>query len=69
MYAWFDRLFLKHPRSVDENYWEHLVFASGFSSKLILAGLAALIHAILPYCFEKTASNLIRDMHERLHNR
>jgi hypothetical protein len=64
-----NRIFLNHPRSVDENYAEHAVFAGGFAFKLLGAGLAALVHAIIPCLFEKTASKMIIQMHERLHGR
>jgi hypothetical protein len=65
----FGRLFLEHPRSVDESYFEHLLFAGGFALRLIGAGVAALIHALVPCLFEKTAGNMIKDMHAKLHNR
>lgn len=63
------RLFTAHPQSVDETYFEHLVFAGKFSAKLFAAGFCALIHAILPFTFEKTASRMINEMHHRMHNR
>lgn len=64
-----ERLFTEHPNSVDETYYQHLKFAASFSGKLVLAASAALIHAILPFCFEKTASQIINDLHHRMHNR
>lgn len=63
------RIFLDHPRHVDESYLEHAQFAGGFSVKLFAAGGAALIHAIIPCLFEKTASRMIADMYARTHNR
>jgi hypothetical protein len=63
------RLFTEHPQSVDENYFEHLLFAGKFAATLLVAGLAALVHAILPFLFEKTASRMINKMHYRMHNR
>ena len=42
------RAFTEHPASVGESYWQHLAFASGFAARLLLAGLAALVHALLP---------------------
>ena len=65
----FGRLFLDHPRSVDESYFEHLLFAGGFALRLLGAGLAALVHAMIPCLFEKTASQLITQMHDKIHNR
>ena len=65
----FGRLFLDHPRSVDESYFEHLLFAGGFALRLVGAGMAALIHALIPCLFEKTASQMIIEMYDKIHNR
>ena len=65
----FGRLFLDHPRSVDESYFEHLLFAGGFALRLLGAGLAALVHAMIPCLFEKTTSQMITQMHDKIHNR
>ena len=63
------RLFLSHPQAVDESYGEHFLFALGFAARLFGAGLAALVHAIIPCLFETTASRMIRDMHDRIASR
>ncbi len=62
-------LFLSHPRSVDESYGEHMAFAGRFSGKLFLAAGAALVHAVLPFVFEKTASGMVAEMYDRTKNR
>ncbi|MEM7076865.1 MAG: DUF6356 family protein [Pseudomonadota bacterium] len=64
-----NRLFLDHPRTVDESYLEHAMFAGRFSLKLFAAGFCALIHAIIPCAFEKTASRMIAEMYAKTHNR
>lgn len=64
-----DRLFLAHPRTVEESYLEHFRFALWFSTRLLGAGLAALVHAFIPCLFEKTASTMIKAMHARIVNR
>lgn len=69
MIAQFKTLFLSHPRSVDESYLEHMAFAGRFSGRLFLAAFAALVHAVLPFMFEKTASTMIAEMYARTHNR
>jgi len=63
------RIFLDHPAKVDETFFEHLVFASGFAGKLFVAGGAALVHALIPCLFEKTASKIIADLYHKTHNR
>jgi hypothetical protein len=65
----FGRLFLDHPRSVDESYFEHLRFVGGFALRLLGAGVAALVHALVPNLFEKTVSQMITQMHDKIHNR
>lgn len=52
-------LFTKHPQSIGETYWEHFYFASLMGGKMLLAGIACLMHAIFPFLFEKTASNIL----------
>jgi len=64
-----DRVFLSHPASVDESYGEHLRFAAGFSFKLFAAAGAALVHALIPCLFEKTASKIVAGLYARTHNR
>jgi hypothetical protein len=64
-----DRLFLDHPRSVDESYFEHFRFALGFGGTLVLAGLAAITHAFLPFLCETTASRTVKRLHARIAQR
>jgi len=64
-----ERVFLNHPRSVDESYLQHMAFAGRFSIMLILASGAALIHAFIPCLFEKTASRMVAVLYARTHNR
>jgi hypothetical protein len=61
--------FARHPQSVGESYGEHAVFAGRFGCTLLLAGMAALVHAILPFAFEKTASRMVLRLHDRITNR
>ena len=63
------RIFLSHPRTVDESYFEHMLFAGRFAVRLCAAGGAALVHAVIPCLFEKTASRMIAQMYAQTHNR
>jgi hypothetical protein len=69
MQATLHKLFLSHPQKVEESYGEHFWFALGFAAKLSGAAGAALVHAVIPCLFEKTASRMIREMHERITSR
>ena len=62
-------LFLSHPRSVDESYFQHMAFAARFSALLLAAAFCALVHAVLPFAFERTASRIVAKLHARTHNR
>ncbi len=44
----FNRLFVDHPKSVDENYVEHFGVASRFGFTMIWGGMKALVHAVIP---------------------
>ncbi|MEQ8903208.1 MAG: DUF6356 family protein [Roseovarius sp.] len=63
------RLFLEHPRKVEESYVEHAIFAGRFALGLFGAACAALIHAVIPCLFEKTASRMIATLYAQTHNR
>lgn len=60
------RLFTEHPASVGESYVEHFGMASGFGFRMILGGLACLVHGILPFLFTKTGSRIITELHDRM---
>ena len=59
-------LFTDHPATVGETYWQHLASAWGFSWRMMLASLACLVHALLPFLFEKTGSRAITQLHDRM---
>lgn len=63
------RIFLNHPATVDESFFQHMGFALRFSFSLFAAAGAALVHAFVPCLFEKTASKIITKLYERIHNR
>jgi hypothetical protein len=65
----FKAVFLDHPASVDETYFQHMRFALRFAFWLTLAGLAALVHAFIPAACEKTASNITKRLYARIENR
>lgn len=64
-----NRLFTTHPASVGETYLRHAWFALKFSGALATAAIAALVHAILPFAFERTASRTVARLYARTHNR
>lgn len=61
--------FTAHPDSVGESYWQHFGVAFGFAGALAAAALAALVHAVLPCAFERTASDAVARLHAQLQRR
>ena len=59
----FRRLFLDHPASVGESYTEHFGVASRFGVKMIVGGIGALLHGVLPCAFKATGSRTIDALH------
>ena len=60
------RLFRDHPESVGETYLEHLFQASYFGMRMVVAGLACLVHALLPCLFETTGRTAISELHSKM---
>ena len=63
------RLFTDHPTSLNESYFEHLVCAFSFATKMIIAGFACLIHSIFPFLFVNTGSSTIESLHVEMSDR
>ena len=57
-------IFTAHPASVNETYFEHMGVAFRFSVTLLFAGLVCLVHAVLPFLFEKTGSRQVEHLHQ-----
>ena len=60
------RLFTEHPASVGETYGEHLVHASCFGGRMVLAGLACMLHALLPFLCVRTGSQAIEELNAKM---
>ena len=60
------KLFTEHPASVGETYGEHLVHASYFGGRMILAGLACMLHALLPFLCVRTGSQAIEELNAKM---
>ncbi len=60
------RHFTEHPATVGESYGEHFVSAMGFSLSMLRAAFCCAVHAILPFAFEKTGSECITGLYDRM---
>ena len=60
------RAFTEHPASVGESYTEHMAHAGCFGLRMIGAGIACLVHALLPFLFQRTGSEAIAELNDRM---
>lgn len=60
------RAFSEHPASVGESYTEHMGHAACFGVRMIAAGVACLVHALLPCLFVHTGSRTIAELNDRM---
>ena len=63
------RLFSDHPRSLGMSYAQHGIGAIKISGELIGAGLAALVHAIVPGWFTETAGRTVTRIYDPIQSR
>lgn len=56
-------IFTDHPASVGETYGQHFRMASSFGTRMMVGGVACLIHGFLPFLFLKTGSKTVDVLH------
>ena len=62
-------VFTKHPKEVGETYLQHMWASFRYSLTFALLVGVAVVHAILPFVFTKTASCVIQDMSKHIKER
>lgn len=60
------RAFTGHPASVGESYTEHLARAVCFGARMVFAGIACVVHGVLPFLFVRTGSRAIAELNDRM---
>jgi len=61
--------FTAHLSNISESYGQHFLHASYYFVMLLTAAICALIHAILPFLFKKTASQIISKLYSKMTER
>jgi hypothetical protein len=64
-----DRMFLEHPRSLGMSWVGHGAGAVLISVRLLGAGLACLVHALVPGFFTQTAGKTVTRMYDHMMRR
>jgi hypothetical protein len=57
------RLFVDHPRSLGMSWFNHGAGALRIGGEMIGAGIACVIHAIIPGLFTETAGRTVERLH------
>jgi hypothetical protein len=62
----FSRIFLDHPHSIGESYFEHQQNALEFAGWMLLGSAACLIHALIPAVCRSTGSRTVGRLYRRM---
>ncbi|MDO9077585.1 MAG: DUF6356 family protein [Brevundimonas sp.] len=65
----FHRLFVQHPREVEESYFEHMAASSRFGFRLLKLASCAFLHALIPGVHKATVSKAVCCMAEEMDGR
>lgn len=64
-------LFTSHPKSVGMTYQEHMYGSLNFSKELFIASLKAFTHAIFPFLYKTSTTDVVKKIQEemeKIHN-
>lgn len=60
---------MKHLKTVNENYFKHMIEAWLIVITFVGAGLICFIHSIFPFLFQTTASTMVKNIIARTNER
>ena len=60
------RLFQEHPKSLGMSWAEHGAGAVIIGARMVGAGLACIIHAVVPALFTETAGRTVVSLHDHM---
>lgn len=63
------KLFTDHPRAIGETYTRHARTAFSFGWRMMVGGLACMVHALVPGVFVKTASRTVVQLDAEMRGR
>ena len=63
------RLFLDHPRTLGMSWAEHGAGAAVIGMRMVGAGLACIVHAVIPGAFTETAGRTVKDLYDHMTRR
>ena len=63
------RLFVDHPKSLGMSWAEHGAGAVVIGARMVGAGIACIVHAIVPALFTETAGKTVLSLHDHMMQR
>ena len=54
----------KHPNSNGMGYFKHMYYSLKFAIMLFIASIKAVLHALFPFLFSTSTSDVIRDINK-----
>ena len=54
----------KHPNSNGMGYFKHMYYSLKFAVMLFIASIKAVLHALFPFLFSTSTSDVIRDINK-----
>jgi len=63
------QLFQDHPRSLGMTWWEHGAGAIVIGARMVGAGFACMVHAVVPALFTETAGKTVISLHDHMMKR
>jgi len=60
------RLFQDHPKSLGMSWASHGAGAVAIGARMVGAGLACIVHAVVPALFTETAGRTVVDLHDHM---
>ncbi|NJO13815.1 MAG: hypothetical protein HC870_00865 [Rhizobiales bacterium] len=63
------KLFFDHPRAIGESYGQHARTALSFGWRMMVGGIACMVHAVVPGLFVKTASRTVVQLDAEMRGR
>jgi hypothetical protein len=64
--AMIGRLFWEHPKSLGMSWAQHGAGAVAIGARMVGAGLACIVHAIVPALFTETAGRTVISLHDHM---
>lgn len=67
-FLYFFKLFNTHPNKSDMSYFRHMLLSLKFSIMLFIASIKAFLHALFPFMFETSTSDVVAKINKKLNS-